>query len=190
MFELFKEIKNFLPYDYDEAECKRKFLNFLLDNSNCFSRSNLIGHVTAGGLVCDGKGNILLNHHKASGMWFQFGGHSDGCEDLLRVAKREIKEESGLTDIELGVDGIFNLDIVKVPARPNKNEPEHFHYDVNFMFITNNKNFQMSDESMEIKWVTINEAKRLVNPLDKGMLRMIDKYEDYLDNKMQSSKKQ
>ena len=179
MFDLFKELKNYLPYDYDEAENKRKILNFLLDGENCFSRTNLEGHVTAGGFVCDGEGEILLNHHKASGMWFQFGGHSDGNPNSLEVALREICEESGLNDLTQ-VGGIFDVDVQLIPDMPKKNEPEHFHYDINFMFITNNKNFEISNESTEIKWVKIEEAKNLINPEDKAMIRMIEKYQDWL----------
>ena len=182
MFDLVTEIKKYLPYDFDEAENKRKILDFLLENENCFSRENLYGHITAGGFVCDGKGNILLNHHKASGMWFQFGGHSDGNSNSLEVAKREISEEAGLTDIKLAIDGIFDLDVQVIPDRPKKKEPEHFHFDVNFLFLTDNHDFTISNESTEIKWVTIEEARKLVNKLDYAMLRMINKYEQYLNN--------
>ena len=182
MYNLFEEVKKYSPYDFNEAESKRKILNFLLENENCFSRTNLNGHVTAGGFVCDGKGNILLNHHKASGMWFQFGGHSDGNPNPLEVAIREIGEEAGITNSRLAFNGIFDLDVQQIPYSAKKNEPEHFHYDVNFLFKVKNKFFKISDESMEIKWVTIKEAKALVDKRDRAMLRMIDKYEELLNN--------
>ena len=186
MFDLLKEVKNYLPYDYDEAESKRKILNFLLDNENCFSRTNLKGHITAGGFVCDGKGNILLNHHKASGMWFQFGGHSDGNPNSLEVAIREIGEEAGITDLKQPIKGIFDLDVQKIPERPKKNEPEHFHYDINFLFLAGDKKFNISNESTEIKWVTIEEARKLIDPKDIAMLRMVKKYENLINNNILS----
>ena len=189
MFDLFKEIKNHLPYDYNEAESKRKFLNFLLEHSDCYSRKNFYGHVTAGGFVCDGKGNILLNHHKASGMWFQFGGHSDENTNSLEVATREIREEAGIEDLILVENKIFDVDVQKILARPQKNEPEHYHFDVNFMFLVKNKDFKISNESTEIRWVTIDEARKLVNPSYHAMLRMIDKYEQYLNNNIFCSAK-
>lgn len=71
---------------------------------------------------------------------------------------------------------------MEVPLNTKKNEPEHLHYDVNFMFIVDNHNFNISDESTEIKWVTIDEALKLVDKKDIGMIRMIKKYEDYLKN--------
>ena len=38
----------------------------------------------------------------------------------------------------------------------------------------------MSNESTEIKWVSIKEAKKLINKEDKAMTRMLKKYENYL----------
>ena len=187
MFNLFEELKNYLPYDYDEAENKRKILNFLLDHENCFSRENQYGHITAGGFVCDGKGEILLNHHKASGMWFQFGGHSDGNPNSLEVALREISEEAGIKKLTQ-IGNIFDVDVQVIPDRPKKNEPEHFHFDINFMFIVKDKSFEISNESTEIKWVKIDEAKQLIHPKDKAMNRMIDKYQEWLNHNITCEK--
>lgn len=100
MFKLLDELKKYKPYDNKEQEDLTKTILFLENSKNCYDRSNLEGHITAGAFVCDKQGNILLNHHKKSGMWFQFGGHSDGEEDSLNVAKREIMEEAGITNFE------------------------------------------------------------------------------------------
>ncbi|MEG1581865.1 MAG: NUDIX hydrolase [Clostridia bacterium] len=181
MFILLNELKNYTSYDNNEKSCVENAIKFLENNENCFDRSNLKGHITAGALVCDNDGNILLNHHKKSGMWFQFGGHSDGEDDSLNVAKREVMEESGITNFS--TDGkIFDVAVMEIPFSAKKNEPEHKHYDINFLFIVKDKNYEVSNESMEIKWVTIDEAKRLVDPNDNGMQRMILKYKNFLNN--------
>jgi len=182
MFDLRNELDNYNPYDAKEAAHLSKIITFLDNNNNCFDRSNKDGHITAGALVVDRNGNILLNHHKASGMWFQFGGHSDGESDSLSVAKREVEEESGITKFEI-FPSILDVAVQKIPKNLRKNEPEHYHYDVNFMFLVDNHNFELSDESMEIKWVTISEAKKLVSDFDDGMQRMIKKYEDFINLK-------
>lgn len=180
MFKLLDELKKFKPYDNKEQEDLIKIISFLECNTNCYDRSNLKGHVTAGAFVCDKQGNILLNHHKKSGMWFQFGGHSDGEEDSLNVAKREIMEEAGITNFELGINSIYDVAVIRISYSAKKNEPEHWHYDVNFLFIVNNHDYEISNESMEIKWVTINEALDLVHKNDYGIIRMINKYKEFL----------
>lgn len=179
MFDLINELIKYKPFDAQEKANVDDVLNYLENNTNCYSRTNLSGHVTAGGLVVDGKGNVLLNHHKLSGLWFQFGGHCDGESDCINVAKREIFEEAGIKNCELISNGIFDVDVQKIGFNAKKNEPEHFHYDINFLFLAKDKNFTISNESSEIKWVSIEEAKKLINKDDKAMQRMLAKYELY-----------
>lgn len=177
MFDLMANLKKYVPYNSMEKEHIEEVLNFLSNNENCYDRTNLNGHITAGALVCDGNGNILLNHHKKSGMWFQFGGHSDKESDSLSVAKREIMEEAGITNFYTNGE-IFDVAVMKIPFSEKKKEPAHKHYDINFLFIVNDKKYEISNESMEIKWVTIDEANKLINPNDYGMKRMIEKYKN------------
>lgn len=176
MFDLKSELENYKPFDMQEADNVKRVIEFL-KGENCYDRSNLSGHITAGGLVADDKGNVLLNHHKKTGMWFQFGGHSDGDSDCINVARREISEEAGIFDCELISNKIFDVDVQKIDFSAKKNEPEHFHYDINFLFYVKDKKFEVSNESTEIKWVSIDEARCLINPDDQAMCRMLDKYE-------------
>lgn len=178
-FNLVDQLNKYNSFNKDEKENVKKILDFLANNTNCYDRSNLKGHVTAGGLVVDGKGNVLLNHHKKTGMWFQFGGHSDGDTNCINVARREISEEAGIFDCKLISNNIFDVDVQQIAYSSKKNEPEHFHYDINFLFLVKDKSFEISNESTEIKWVSIEEAKNLINKEDKAMQRMLKKYELY-----------
>lgn len=180
MFDLIEELKKYKAFNEQEEFARLKTLEFLKNNTNCFSRTNLLGHVNAGGLVVDNAGNILLNHHKILDMWFQFGGHSDGNPDSLEVAKREIEEEAGLTDLEMISHGIFDVSVNQIDANEKKHEPKHYHYDINFLFKANSKNFVISSESKELKWVTIKEAEELISSDDESMMRMIEKYKQML----------
>lgn len=179
VFDLVNELQKYKPFDAKEKMNVDDVLNYLKNNTNCYSRTNLGGHVTAGGLVVDGKGNVLLNHHKLSGLWFQFGGHSDGDTNCINVARREISEETGIFDCKLISNSIFDVDVQQITYSAKKNEPEHFHYDINFLFLVKDKSFIISNESTEIKWVSIEEAKKLINKDDKAMQRMLAKYELY-----------
>lgn len=181
MFKLLDKLRNYKPYDNKEQEDLTKIISFLECNTNCYDRSNLEGHVTAGAFVCDNEGNILLNHHRITDMWFQFGGHCDGEEDILNVAKREVEEETGIKVFTLGKKQIFDVAVNEISFNERKNEPAHFHYDINFLFVVNNHDFNISEESFDIKWVSINEALKLVDTEDYAMLRMIKKYKDFLN---------
>lgn len=180
-FDLYKALNEYKPKDSNELENLEKIKKFLKDNDNCFSRTNLKGHITAGALVIDKDCNILLNHHKILNIWIHFGGHSDGDMDSLNVAKREVMEESGIEDI-YDMDGkIFDIDVHVIPENKSKDEPEHYHYDIRFLFIAKEKNFKVSNESNALRWVSMQEAKELItNP---ATIRMIEKaYSIYKDS--------
>ena len=70
--------------------------------------------------------------------------------------------------------------VMKIPYSSKKKEPEHLHYDINFLFIVDNYDYETSNESMEIKWVTIDEALNLVDKNDFSMQRMIKKYKRFI----------
>lgn len=172
-FDLYKALDSYKPTDTEEIKSLNEIKNFLENNENCFSRTNLKGHITAGALVIDKDCNVLLNHHKILDKWLHFGGHSDGEANSLNVAKREVMEESGIVDVNDLGGKIFDVDVHLIPENKSKNEPAHNHYDIRFLFITNEKNFKISDESLDVKWVTMKEAKKLVtNP---ATIRMLNK---------------
>ena len=58
------------------------------------------GHLTGSAwIVSPDRRRTLLTHHRKLDRWLQLGGHADGQADLLAVAAREAKEESGLEPI-------------------------------------------------------------------------------------------
>ena len=179
-FDLYKELENYHPSDKHEQESLEKIKKFLKTNDNCFSRTNLKGHLTAGAIVIDKDENILLNHHKQLNMWLFFGGHSDGDTNSLRVAKREVMEESGITEIDDLGGKILEVDVHMIPDCIEKNEPAHYHYHINFLFIAKNTNFKMSDESTGIQWVTIEEARNMMIAKDKD--RVLNKVDEIYKN--------
>lgn len=181
-FNLLEELKNYKAFNETEASRVLKTIEFLETKENLYSRTNLEGHVTAGGFIVDENGNVLINRHKNSIHWLQFGGHSDGNSNSLEVAIREINEESGIFDLKLISDKILDVDIHIVPNNEKRNEPEHLHYDVNFLFFTKEKEFKISDESDEIRWVSIDEAKVLLGTTSESKVRMIAKIEQMFLN--------
>ena len=118
------------------------------------------GHFTASGIVFNKeKSHILLTHHKLLNKWLQLGGHIDETDSsVIKAALRECVEESGIESLEpLGGD-IFDIDIHFMPENIKKNEQPHTHYDIRYLFIANNDNFILSDESFDLKWLEIDEV--------------------------------
>ena len=176
-FNLKEALKEYEPTDKKEQEDLSKIIEFLDNNSNCFERKNLEGHITAGALVIDNTGKVLLNHHKVLDIWVHFGGHSDGDKNSLNVAKREVMEESGISDFDDFDGKIFDIDVHMIPENKSKKEPAHYHYDIRFLFVAKKNEFKISDESSDIKWLTMEEARKLIR--NQAIIRMINKAEEF-----------
>jgi 8-oxo-dGTP pyrophosphatase MutT (NUDIX family) len=105
--------------------------------------------------------------------WLQPGGHAEGEENVLNVALREAREETGVREFKVLGQGIFDLDIHPIPAR--KGFPDHLHYDIRFLFEADkNKQVTVSDESHDVAWVALDALGELTqnNP---SIMRMVHK---------------
>ncbi|NDV61939.1 NUDIX hydrolase [Puniceicoccales bacterium CK1056] len=158
----------------EENETVERFLSFVRQYEDCCERSLSVGHVTGSAWVVNkAESHVLLTHHKKLNRWLQLGGHSDGDTNTLRVAYREVKEESGLSDLAHLGDGIFDIDIHPIPAR--KSEEAHFHYDIRFAFqVSGSEEFVISDESHDLKWVEIEKIQDYTK--EESMMRMASKW--------------
>ena len=155
-------------YKADSDAEIQQTMDFIKQNSDCFERTNLNGHVVGSAWILSPDGQkVLLTHHKKLGLWLQLGGHADGDSDLWNVALREATEESGIQGIEFVTRDIFDINIEVIPAYPKKNEPEHYHYDICFLLKAPTENFVISNESNSLKWTN---KKELADMADKGQL--------------------
>ena len=158
-----------------ESETVAQFIGFVRSQPECFERTLATGHITGSAWIVTPDGSeVLLTHHRKLDRWLQLGGHADGDPDVVAVALKEAQEESGLEEFELVGNGIFDLDIHPIPAR--KNEPEHLHYDVRYIFrATGHTDFTVSEESHDLRWVPIDEVQTLTT--EESMLRMVRKWQ-------------
>lgn len=158
----------------EEAATVSRFIDSVKAQADCFERALAMGHVTGSAWIVNADGSqVLLTHHAKLDRWLQLGGHADGEADVLEVALKEAREESGLNDFELVGDGIFDLDVHPIPAR--KSDPEHLHYDVRYVLrATGNTDYVVSDESHDLRWVALDEVEELTG--EESMLRMVRKW--------------
>jgi 8-oxo-dGTP pyrophosphatase MutT (NUDIX family) len=158
----------------DEASCRQRMLELLDTCSDCFHREAFPAHFTGSALVVSAEGSkVLLNHHRKLDRWLQFGGHCDGEENVLSVARREALEESGIDGLIVASSRPFDLDIHQIPAHGN--EPVHFHYDVRYVLIApEDAEAKTSIESKELRWFTYGELQDW--DLDPGLRRLVRKW--------------
>lgn len=161
----------------DEIATIDRFSAFTESHCDCFERSLLQGHITGSAWLVDQNAtHVLLTHHRKLDLWVQLGGHADGNPDIFEVALQEAREESGIEHIQPVTRDVFDIDIHRIPARPN--EPEHFHYDVRFAFQTGDTDdFMVSDESHALEWIEITALQE--KTAEESMLRMARKWLAY-----------
>jgi len=165
----------------EEAEVVDRLAAFVEDEPNCFERTTKEGHITGSAWIVDPTGTrILLTHHRKLDKWLQLGGHADGDSDILAVAVREAREESGVEDVVPVSTQIFDVDIHSIPARGE--EPEHFHYDVRFILRAAHTDHIVSDESHDLAWVSIHKIGDYT--IEGSMLRMAQKHVQLLSNNL------
>ena len=101
-----------------------------------FERSNLIAHMTASAWVVNkDRSKILLAYHNIYDSWAWLGGHADGEKDLLKVALKEVAEESGVKNIKPVSEDILSVEILTVDGHEKKGVyvPSHLHLNVTYL---------------------------------------------------------
>lgn len=170
-----------LSHRPDEEPYRQKMLALLDSTPDCFLRSAFPAHFTGSALVVSPDGSrALLHHHRKLDRWLQFGGHCDGEEDILQVARREAEEESGIAGLITTSARPFDLDIHPIPAHGS--EPAHFHYDIRYVLIApEGAEAVLSDESHELRWFTPEGMQAL--ELDLGLQRLVAKWQVLLERR-------
>lgn len=133
---LSETISAFRPLCEQEETDRRVMLQVLERDPTCFSRENLLYHFTASSWIFDpGSGQVLMLWHNIYHSWSWSGGHADGETDLLRVALREAKEETGLHGVVPASEAICSLETLPVPAHVRRGVfvPAHLHLNVTYM---------------------------------------------------------
>lgn len=161
-------------------------LEELLSTANCTSRFSFPGHITASAILInpvDGR-TLLIRSPKFGRLLFP-GGHCEPRELPHDTALRELDEECGLRSVEFFGDQVspipLHVDIHKVPARPQKDEPEHWHFDFAYRFRWTGRLSEHvrpdSNEVEDVVWLTVpalgvhfpEVARKLSHELNKGV---------------------
>ena len=110
--DLIEEIQAYFPFNQQEERDKEQILFALSSFKRVFFRDNLFAHMTASAwVVNENKDKVLMAYHNLYRSWAWLGGHADGEQDLLQVAIREAREESGLQKVRPLQNGIYSLEV-------------------------------------------------------------------------------
>ena len=161
---LWKQLEQFTPFCEEEAADLAAIRSALLHETDVFSRSNRLGHMSASAWVVNREHtHVLMAWHNLHRDWSWLGGHADGETDLLQVALREVQEESGLTSVRPLMDGIFSLEILAGVGHWKRGEylPSHMHYNITYLLEADSSEplHIKPDENSGLRWIPLAESR-------------------------------
>lgn len=157
------EIKSYIPCNEQEQRDKEVILHCMDIFDNILSRDNEIAHITSSSLIVNETRNkVLMIHHNIYNSWSLTGGHADGEEDLLAVAIREAKEETGVKNIEPVNTDIFSIDVLPTLGhiKRGKYVAAHLHLSISYLLQADEGDLLVvkEDENSGVKWIPIDEV--------------------------------
>ena len=122
-------------------------------------------------------------YHNIYNYWSWTGGHADGDENLLYVAIKEAKEETGVKNIKALDKKIFSLDVLPVPAhiKKGKNIASHLHLSVAYLLEADEDDELIikEDENSGVKWIQIDEVS--IYSTEKDMIKLYEKFNEKIE---------
>ena len=140
------------PSTARDARLRTRYVEHLRAHEDALLRSHFPDHLTAGVIVVSPLADaVLLNHHRKADAWLAFGGHVEaGDPTLAAAARRELVEESGLSDFDFDPEPL-SLDEHAVEFCSDLGTVHHL--DVRFLATADpDLAHRASEESLAVRW--------------------------------------
>lgn len=178
-----ENLEEFEPYNEQEEVDKKIILDYINNFDDTLTRQNKYGHFTSSAFVLNKeRTKILMVYHKIYNSWAWPGGHSDGDSNLLNVAMKEAKEETGIKNVIPIFKNIYSIEIISVNGheKSEKYISSHVHLNVTYLLEAdeNEKIHIKEDENSGVKWVPIDNILDLTSETwvrDRVYAKIIEK---------------
>lgn len=167
-YQLLNLLEKYLLLFPEEQQRQITLINYLNSHKDdeLTDWNNFNGHIVAGGFIyAKEEDKFLVLYHNDLKMFLYPGGHVDSSDvNILEAAKREILEETGLSNLEqlkLTEDALMPIDIDthKIGYSERLNLPEHYHFDFRYLFMVDKISDLNTDteELSSYKWISVEE---------------------------------
>ncbi len=173
--KLRQQLEQYKPFNEQEAKDQEIILRYMDTFDNLLTRENEFAHFTSSAwLVNKDHTKVLMAYHNIYQSWSWVGGHADGESNLLHVALKEAKEETGLTNVKPVSEEIYSIEILGVPAhvKNGKHVATHVHLNVTYLLEADEKELTKikPDENSDISWFGLEEA---VNASNEAEMKVV-----------------
>ena len=155
-------LKNYVPYNEQEKEDIKMIIEAEEIFGDILTRDNKFCHLTSSAFVINKQHTkVLCIYHNIYKSWSWVGGHADGDDDMLYVARKETGEETSLKNFDNVKETPISVEAlpVKSHVRKGKYVPAHLHLNVTYLFEADeNENVHiLEDENSNIGWLEFDE---------------------------------
>lgn len=175
-------IRAYVPQDAQEAADRAMILDYIARFPDILTRNNPIAHITSSGFVVNADASkVLMAHHNIFRVWAWTGGHADGETDLLSVALREAREETGAVHILPLSTEIASVDILPVwgHVKRGKYVCAHQHLNVSYLLTADEGDplQNREGENTQVAWLDAERMLEITNEwqMDYVYTKLLDR---------------
>lgn len=172
-----EELKRYHPRSEQEAADREMILRYIeAFPDTILTRENGFAHMTGSSMIFNkGRDKVLMAYHNIYRSWSWTGGHADGEEDMLFVAEKEAKEETGVGTLRVLCDKVDNGVLAAVDVLPvwghvkrGRYVTSHLHLNLSYLFEAEEKEILhiKEDENSQVAWLPVSEVKTKVTEPD------------------------
>lgn len=171
------ELKQYHPRSEQEAADREMILRYIeAFPDTILTRENGFAHMTGSSMIFNReRDKVLMAYHNIYRSWSWTGGHADGEEDMLLVAEKEAKEETGVETLRIlgkkAEDGFLSaVDVLPVWGHVKRGRyvTSHLHLNLSYLFEAEEKEILhiKEDENSQVAWLPVSEIKTKVTEPD------------------------
>ena len=160
-----QQLISYIPFNEQEAVDRDAALR-CLKQPDIYLRTNELVHVTSSAwIVNHDRTKVLMAYHNIMQTWAWLGGHADGETDLLQVALKEAREESGIQHVHPISKDLFSVEMLTIEGhiKRGKYVNSHLHLNATYLLEADETDalFVKADENSGVKWIPIDEVQQV-----------------------------
>ena len=160
--ELLNQLEQYRPFNEQEARDREELLRRVCSGEDLYTRDNPAHFTASAWVVSPNRDQVLMAYHNLYDSWAWLGGHADGERDLLSVAMREVREESGLVQLRPVSRDIYSLEILTVNGHEKHGRYVSSHLHLNLTYLLEADPAAplrcKPDENSRVGWFSLEEA--------------------------------
>lgn len=189
-----EELTDYIPQNMQEEADKMTILEYIRTfPETILTRENRFAHMTASSMIFNRKRDkVLMVYHNIYQSWSWTGGHADGEQDMLFVAKKEVMEETGVKNLLVfggngGKSTLSAVDVLPVWGHMKKGQyvSSHLHLNFSFLFEAGEEETLCirEEENSNVGWIAISELRDKVTepkmiPVYEKLIRLGKQYKN------------